>query len=40
MWDTHDYGGAPVNLQLVARKHYDNFLFDALDLLQGPLSLP
>jgi len=40
MWDTHDYEGAPIALQLVARKHYDNFLFGALDLLQGPLNLP
>jgi amidase len=40
MWDTHDYEGAPIALQLVARKHYDNFLFGALDILQGPLNLP
>lgn len=39
MWDTHDYEGAPIALQLVARKHYDNFLFGALDVLQGPLNL-
>lgn len=31
MWDTHDYEGAPIALQLVARKHYDNFLFGAWD---------
>lgn len=39
MWETHDYEGAPIALQLVARKHYDNFLFGALDVLQGPLNL-
>jgi amidase len=39
MWATNDYEGAPIALQLVARKHYDNFLFGALDLMQGPLRL-
>ena len=40
MWNTHDYEGAPIALQLVARKHYDDSLFGALTILQGPLNLP
>jgi amidase len=39
LWEEHEYEGAPIALQLVARKHHDNFLFGALDVLKGPLEL-
>ncbi|KAI4718774.1 fatty-acid amide hydrolase [Aureobasidium sp. EXF-10727] len=33
------FEGAPLGLQLVARKHHDNLLFGALQLLKEPLQL-
>jgi amidase len=39
LWQEGDFEGAPINLQLVARKYHDNFLFGALDLLKDALQL-
>lgn len=39
MWKETDFQGAPINLQLVARRNYDNQLFGALDVLKAPLGL-
>jgi amidase len=39
LWEEGDFEGAPINLQLVARKHHDNLLFGALDLLKEALVL-
>ncbi|KAH7150898.1 amidase signature domain-containing protein [Fusarium sp. MPI-SDFR-AT-0072] len=34
MWEKSDFTGAPINLQIVARKYHDNELFGALALLK------
>lgn len=39
LWGQGDFEGAPVNLQIVARKYHDNELFAALSALQGVLGL-
>jgi amidase len=39
LWMTHDYEGAPIALQLVARRHHDNMLIAALHLLEDALRL-
>ncbi|KAH7056948.1 amidase signature domain-containing protein [Macrophomina phaseolina] len=39
LWEQTDFVGAPVNLQLVARKHHDNLLFGALDAVKEALEL-
>jgi amidase len=39
LWEENDYEGAPVALQLVARKHYDNFLIGAVEVLRPVLDL-
>jgi amidase len=39
MFDNTSYEGAPLGLQLVARRHHDNLLFGALRLLHGALEL-
>ncbi|KAJ4383978.1 hypothetical protein N0V86_000822 [Didymella sp. IMI 355093] len=40
LWGETDFGGAPINLQMVARRHQDNLLFGALALLKPILDLP
>ncbi|GKU22736.1 unnamed protein product [Fusarium langsethiae] len=39
LWDDGDFAGAPVNLQVVARRHHDNELFRALNVLKDVLGL-
>lgn len=38
-WAKGDFEGAPINLQIVTRKYYDNQLFGALEKLKGGLQL-
>jgi amidase len=40
MWDEGDFEGAPVALQINARKYHDNQLFGALAILKDILDLP
>ncbi|QYS95039.1 Amidase [Trichoderma simmonsii] len=40
MWEEGDFEGAPVNLQIVARKYHDNDLLAALEKMQWVLELP
>ncbi|KAH6887492.1 amidase signature domain-containing protein [Thelonectria olida] len=39
MWNDGDFEGAPVNLQVVARKYHDNDLFAALDRMKEALQI-
>lgn len=39
LWGETDFEGAPVNLQLVARKYHDNELFGAFGTLKDILGL-
>ncbi|EKJ75119.1 hypothetical protein FPSE_04677 [Fusarium pseudograminearum CS3096] len=39
LWDEGDFAGAPVNLQVVARRHHDNELFGALNVLKDVFGL-
>jgi amidase len=39
LWDEGDFAGAPVNLQIVARRFHDNELFGALQVLKIVLGL-
>lgn len=39
LWEATNFEGAPVNLQVNARKYHDNELFGALDVLKGILKL-
>lgn len=39
MWEDGDFEGAPINLQVVARKYHDNDLFAALEKMKGVLQL-
>lgn len=39
LWEESDFTGAPINLQIVARKYHDNELFGALALLKDVLKL-
>ncbi|KAK7214007.1 hypothetical protein V2G26_021185 [Clonostachys chloroleuca] len=39
LWEREDYQGAPINLQLVARKYYDSDLFAALGAIEEALEL-
>ncbi|WAO97250.1 Acetamidase [Fusarium falciforme] len=39
LWANGDYEGAPINLQLIARKYYDSDLFAALGAIKGALEL-
>ncbi|KAF5630988.1 general amidase [Fusarium tjaetaba] len=39
LWEEGDFGGAPVNLQVVARRYHDNELFGALRVLKDVLDL-
>ncbi|KAG7000338.1 putative amidase [Fusarium oxysporum f. sp. conglutinans] len=40
LWEGGDFVDAPVNLQVVARRHHDNELFGALQILKHILDLP
>ncbi|KAF5708758.1 general amidase [Fusarium mundagurra] len=39
LWEEGDFGGAPVNLQVVARRYHGNELFGALRVLKDVLNL-
>jgi len=39
LWDAGDFAGAPVNLQVVARRYHDNELFGALNVLRDVFGL-
>lgn len=39
LWEEGDFEGAPINLQIVARKYYDNELFAAIGALKDALEL-
>ncbi|KAJ4343875.1 hypothetical protein N0V87_000158 [Didymella glomerata] len=39
LWGESDFEGAPINLQMVARRHQDNLLFGALATLKSILDL-
>ncbi|EXL72048.1 hypothetical protein FOPG_12307 [Fusarium oxysporum f. sp. conglutinans race 2 54008] len=39
LWEEGDFGGAPVSLQVVARRYHDNELFGALRVLKDVLNL-
>ncbi|KAI2475320.1 Amidase domain containing protein [Pyrenophora tritici-repentis] len=39
LWDVGDFEGAPIALQICARRHHDNELFGALELLKDALEL-
>ncbi|KAL3954324.1 hypothetical protein ACCO45_012280 [Purpureocillium lilacinum] len=39
LWDNGDFEGAPINLQVVARKYHDNDLFAALAAMQPVLEI-
>ncbi|KAH0286420.1 amidase [Aureobasidium namibiae CBS 147.97] len=39
LWEEHDYEGAPISLQLSARKHHDGMLIAALDMMRDVLEL-
>ncbi|WQF88442.1 Putative amidase signature domain-containing protein [Colletotrichum destructivum] len=39
LWAEGDFEGAPVGIQVVARKYHDNDLFAALGAMEGPLGL-
>ncbi|KAF6790761.1 amidase [Colletotrichum sojae] len=39
LWEEGDFEGAPVGIQVVARKYHDNELFAALRALQEPLGI-
>lgn len=39
LWGDGDFEGAPVGIQVVARKYHDNELFAALSALQEPLGI-
>ncbi|KAF7563560.1 hypothetical protein G7046_g569 [Stylonectria norvegica] len=40
LWESSNFEGAPIDLQLVGRKYHDNELFGALAVLKDILSLP
>ncbi|RSL83289.1 hypothetical protein CEP51_004621 [Fusarium floridanum] len=40
LWESSNFDGAPINLQIVARKYHDNELFGALQVLKEVLGLP
>ena len=39
LWEASDFTGAPIDLQIVARRFHDNELFGALEVLKDVLSL-
>jgi len=40
LWEASNFEGAPIDLQINARKYHDNELFAALEVVKGILSLP
>jgi amidase len=40
LWESSDFEGAPINLQVNARRYHDNDLFGALRVLKDILDLP
>jgi amidase len=40
LWESSDFEGAPINLQVNARRYHDNDLFGALKVLKDILDLP
>ncbi|CAA9962932.1 Amidase domain containing protein [Pyrenophora teres f. maculata] len=40
LWEEGDFEGAPIGLQICARRYHDNELFGALNLLKEALELP
>jgi amidase len=40
LWEASNFEGAPINLQIVARRYHDNELFGALSVLKDVLNLP
>jgi amidase len=40
LWESSNFEGAPIDLQINARKYHDNNLFAALEVLKGILGLP
>jgi amidase len=40
LWERSDFEGAPINLQVNARRYHDNDLFGALAVLKDILDLP
>jgi len=40
LWESSDFEGAPINLQVNARRYHDNDLFGALKVLKDVLDLP
>ncbi|RJE27589.1 hypothetical protein PHISCL_00014 [Aspergillus sclerotialis] len=40
LWADTDFSGAPIGLQVIARRYHDNELFGALAVLQHALQLP
>ncbi|KAF2260876.1 acetamidase [Lojkania enalia] len=39
LWEASNFEGAPVDLQINARKYHDNYLFGALEILKDALEL-
>lgn len=39
LWEEGDFEGAPVNIQIVARKYHDSELFAAIEAMKGALEL-
>ncbi|SMR45226.1 unnamed protein product [Zymoseptoria tritici ST99CH_3D1] len=40
LWRMHDYSGAPISLQVVAKRHMENELLAAVGMIQQALQLP
>lgn len=40
LWETWKFEGAPIDLQIIARRYHDNELFGALAMLKDVLELP
>jgi amidase len=40
LWEASNFDGAPVDLQINARRYHDNELFGALAMLKDVLELP
>ncbi|KAH7396300.1 general amidase-like protein GmdB [Pyrenochaeta sp. MPI-SDFR-AT-0127] len=40
LWEASNFEGAPIDLQVIAKKYHDNQLFGALEVLKDVLSLP
>jgi amidase len=40
LWTEHDYRGAPIGLNIVAKRHMENELLAAVGMIQQALGLP